>query len=78
MIHLLVMSLRQAIAGERMEPNHQLFGHFLRHHMEMLERKGIRHNEMRSEPKQESGMKGAIEKLLKSLVSYLADRERGK
>jgi hypothetical protein len=55
-----------------MEPNHQLFGHYLRSRMEMQRGMTGRHYEKTSGCRSASGMKTTIGKLLTSLVS--ADR----
>ncbi|EFH81046.1 hypothetical protein Krac_1716 [Ktedonobacter racemifer DSM 44963] len=53
-----------------MEPNHQLFGHYLRSRMEMQRGMTGRHYEKTSGYRSASGMRAAIGKLLKSLVRY--------
>ena len=53
-----------------MEPNHQLFGHYLRYRMEMQQGMAERHDKNTSGCMKVSGIRAAIRKLLRHIVSY--------
>jgi hypothetical protein len=50
-----------------MEPNHQLFGHYLRYRMEMQRGMAEQHNKNTSECMKVSGIRAAIGKLLRHI-----------
>jgi len=53
-----------------MEPNHQPFGHYLRYRMEMQRDMAEQHDKNTSECMKVSGIRAAIGKLLRHIVSY--------
>jgi len=60
-----------------MEPNHQLFGHYLRYRMEMQRPTDGQHDENTSGYTKATGIRAAIGKLLKHLVNYYRHQARG-
>jgi hypothetical protein len=51
-----------------MEPNHQLFGHYLRSRMDMQQDMAEQHNKNPSGRKKVSGIRAAMGKLLRHMV----------
>jgi hypothetical protein len=52
-----------------MEPNHQLFGHYLYHHLEMQHDVARQNDDIMSAPKRKWNMRAALGKLLKPFVN---------
>jgi hypothetical protein len=61
-----------------MEPNHQLFGHYLRYRTEMQQAKYEQHDENTSGYMKATGIRAAIGKSLKHLVNYYRHLARGR